>query len=216
MSFCIHQPAFLPWGGYWAKVLASDTLVIMTGVDHSKGDMSNRVKLNGSYLTLPITSGAGGPFIDVQYDTKAVPKIVKTIRQALCSRKNPHASRLEPIISNMETANRGDLELFTELLTYRVYQQLALTDKKVLISEYRPVGDTAEDRLLDFINHHKLEGPYYSGAGGRDYMTGKLEAQGTQTLFPAYNLPDETILTTLANEPDPLDYLQSRVTWACN
>ena len=53
MIACVHQPNFLPWLGFFAKVAQSDIYVVMDNVQFTKNCWTNRVKIagNGEALT---------------------------------------------------------------------------------------------------------------------------------------------------------------------
>ncbi len=58
MIVTIHQPAFLPWLGYFDKILHSDTYVFLDSVQFRKGGYSNRNRIKGAngviWLTIPV------------------------------------------------------------------------------------------------------------------------------------------------------------------
>lgn len=61
MIACVHQPNFLPWLGFFAKVAASDIYVVMDNVQFPKNCWTNRVKVAGNgaplWLTVPVRRG---------------------------------------------------------------------------------------------------------------------------------------------------------------
>jgi hypothetical protein len=72
MIVAIHQPNFLPWLGYFYKIVRSDVFVILDNVQYTKNSYINRNKIktpNGeAWLTVPvITEGRFGQLIK---DTK--------------------------------------------------------------------------------------------------------------------------------------------------
>ena len=59
MVISIHQPNFIPWIGYFHKIIHSDIFVLLDTVLFSKGSFTNRNKIklsNGtdSWLTVPV------------------------------------------------------------------------------------------------------------------------------------------------------------------
>lgn len=58
MKVSIHQPAYLPWLGYFEKVLSSDIFVVLDTVAYSNNsfDNRNRILCNGKevWLTIPL------------------------------------------------------------------------------------------------------------------------------------------------------------------
>ena len=53
-----HQPCYLPWLGFWNKVLRSDIFVILDDVQFEKGSYINRTKIKTAqgehWLTIPV------------------------------------------------------------------------------------------------------------------------------------------------------------------
>ena len=58
MILTAHQPAYLPWLGYFHKIAISDTFVILDKVQFEKNSFTNRNKIktsNGStWLSIPM------------------------------------------------------------------------------------------------------------------------------------------------------------------
>jgi len=59
----IHQPGYLPWLGFFKKILSSDVFVFLDDVQYKKHEFQNRNKIrtsNGSImLTVPIMGKFG-------------------------------------------------------------------------------------------------------------------------------------------------------------
>ncbi len=58
MVVSVHQPAFLPWLGYFNKIIRSDKFVFLDTVQFEKGSFVNRNRIKGNngviWLTVPI------------------------------------------------------------------------------------------------------------------------------------------------------------------
>ena len=58
MILTAHQPVYLPWLGFFHKIILSDKYVFLNNVQYSKNDWINRNKIktcNGEiYLTVPV------------------------------------------------------------------------------------------------------------------------------------------------------------------
>jgi hypothetical protein len=59
----IHQPNFIPWLGYFYKILKSDIFIILDDVQYTKNSFINRNKIktpnNSQWLTLPVKKQFG-------------------------------------------------------------------------------------------------------------------------------------------------------------
>ena len=45
---CIHQPNYMPWLGFFAKIIRADVFVVMDNVQFPKNSWTNRVQVVGS------------------------------------------------------------------------------------------------------------------------------------------------------------------------
>lgn len=75
MRVSIMQPAYLPWLGYFHRLMLSDLHVVLDNVPASKGDFSNRNRIRTAtgwtWLTVPVVgSRMTTPISDLQTDSK--------------------------------------------------------------------------------------------------------------------------------------------------
>lgn len=68
MKVAIHQPNFLPWGGYFKKIMTCDKFVLLDDVQFSKNSLINRNQIKTSqgalWITVPVkTTGKSEQFI---------------------------------------------------------------------------------------------------------------------------------------------------------
>ena len=58
MKVAIHQPNYIPWLGFFYKILNCDTFVILDNVQYTKDSIQNRNKIKSSkgelLLTVPV------------------------------------------------------------------------------------------------------------------------------------------------------------------
>lgn len=103
-----HQPNFLPWFGYFEKMLKSDVFVHSDDVQYPKQSYTNRVEiLTGnavSYITLPVVKGDDGRIADKKYvrDERTCTRLIKTLEINL--RGAPFFLDIEPLIHEFEVA----------------------------------------------------------------------------------------------------------------
>lgn len=85
----IHQPNFIPWGGFFKKILDSDVFIILDDVQFSKNSFTNRNRIKTpqgtQWLTVPVlTKGRSAQLISevqIDYKTDWKKKHLKTLRQ---------------------------------------------------------------------------------------------------------------------------------------
>jgi len=103
-----HQPNFLPWFGYFEKMLKCDIFVFSDDVQYPKQSVVNRVEIPvggaPAHLTLPVRKGADRRIADKHYVKDAVifDRLVKTIRINLGGL--PHGRELDQIIDQFAWA----------------------------------------------------------------------------------------------------------------
>jgi hypothetical protein len=55
---CVHQPNYLPWLGFFAKLARSDLYIVMDNVQFPRNSWTNRVRIGGNgplvWLTVPV------------------------------------------------------------------------------------------------------------------------------------------------------------------
>ena len=89
MIACIHQPNFLPWLGFFAKIAASDVYVAMDSVQFPRNSWVNRVRIGGNappmWLTVPIRHlgqlGITIRDVEISWETDWWQKALQTLRQ---------------------------------------------------------------------------------------------------------------------------------------
>lgn len=87
MKVACHQPYYLPWAGYFHKMSAADTFVVLDDVQFVRREHFNRAAvLEGGaerWLTVPVPSGVGDRMSEVRVsDRRWVEKHSRTLRQA--------------------------------------------------------------------------------------------------------------------------------------
>lgn len=93
MICTIHQPEFLSYYGFYAKVLQSELLIILDDVQFVKNYFHNRNKilLNGKeqYITVPVHHNLGTPInrVEIVKHHNYSKKILGTVIQAYMFKK---------------------------------------------------------------------------------------------------------------------------------
>jgi len=191
----IHQPHFLPWLGYWNKVMSADVFVWLDTVDFRKNYYQNRVYVKGTtgkplWLTVPVSAKQGQVICDVAVvGDHWRRKLPKTIAQ--CYSHAPCFRELAPAILEVLGKPRHLLaELNLELFEV-IREMLGVTTSVVVASEMAQTSDDPTQRLVDLCK--QLDGTHYiAGKGGKNYMdVARFQESGIQVVFQDFhsNMP---------------------------
>jgi hypothetical protein len=103
-----HQPNFLPWFGYFEKMLKCDIFVFSDDVKYPKQCYTNRVQIpvgqGVAFVTLPVRKGDDARIADKRFvkDAATLERLVKTLR--LNFGGLPYYSDVRPVIDEFENA----------------------------------------------------------------------------------------------------------------
>ncbi len=192
MIASIHQPHFLPWLGYWNKVLASDVFLWLDSVQYRKNYFQNRTRIltrggEPAWLTLPVHAPFG---IAIDAVVVAEPRWRERVRRTVEQNygKSPYFSRCWPPVADA-------LEAATDRLTdvnYRTFQTVLelLGDpvRVVRVSELGPLPEDPTERLLEACRKVGAN-TYIAGRGGRNYLRCEVfEKSGIRVLWQEFDV----------------------------
>lgn len=181
MIVACHQPNFLPWLGFFAKMARADVFVLLDDVQftqgHNRHNWTSRVRIGTSqgprWLSMPVRRTGLGPqrILDLATDptdARWLTKMLASLEAAY--RKAPHYTRtLLPLMAILEKHD-GSICRTNLLLIEAIAGMLALTTRRVVSSALGIAGSGVE-RLIDATR--ALGGAtYLSGDGADDYQTG--------------------------------------------
>ena len=169
-----HQPAYLPWLGYFDKIARSDIFIYLDTVQYEKNSFINRNRIKtpqGSlWLTIPVkTKGhTHSSLLTTEIDDKQ-PWRVKHIKSIEANYRKAIGfdnkfAELELLI-NTSATNLADY-CFDHLIFWCT--QLRISTKIVRSSTLPPMG-AKSDLIFDLCTHFGAK-HYLSGALGRDYL----------------------------------------------
>jgi hypothetical protein len=175
MIAAIHQPNFLPWIGYFYKMLKCDRFVFLDDVQYVRRGYTNRVKIkteNGEkWLTVPVKKK--GRYDQLITEVELEPgdhwknKILNTLQ--CYYGKTPHFKIYFPEI---ETMIMQEHSLLTELniqLIRKAAEWLMIETPVIRSSELKNISGHSTDRLVSICKEIKAE-KYLSGFGGQKYQ----------------------------------------------
>lgn len=168
----IHQPYFLPWLGYFSKIVRSDVFVILDNVQYPKkgGYWANRVMIviNGEaeWLSVPIIrSYSGYRNINEMKIDNSKPwreKMLKTIEQNYKNAK--YFGDIYKIIENLITNETNDLTSYNLNIINNLCGVLGIDKSKMIFASGLTSSGNATDLLISIIK--ELNGTAYLCGGG--------------------------------------------------
>lgn len=227
MIVSIHQPAYLPWLGYFDKIMRSDVFVYLDTVQFQKNSFQNRNKIRTAdgwaWLTVPVitkgvlyTTRLREITIDNRQNWRAKHRKALDINY----RKAPFYERCREYFDDCYRREWERLsDLCCDMLRFFL-NALGITTRIVKSSEL-PAFTSSKSDLILAICRALGATAYMSGALGRDYITiGDFGAAGIEVTFQDYRHPvyRQTypgfepymgIVDVLANESDPRSVIQT-------
>ncbi len=198
MIVAAHQPAYLPWLGYFDKIARCDVFVVMDDLQYEAQNFQNRnrVKVNNgaAWLTLPLQRGPRDERIcDKRISNDASPKEHWQRRswQTLLThyRRAPHFDRYAEALEHVytrpwESLVELDLHLLKLMLGW-----LGISRPVVRASSLELAGQKT-DRILDLCRRVGAD-TYLSGSGGsRGYLdVDQLTGAGVQVAWQRFEHP---------------------------
>ena len=193
----IHQPHFLPWLGYFNKVLRSDVFVWLHSVQYRKNYYQNRTRIKNInevplWLTLPVHASLGMLIDEVTIaDARWREKIRKTVEQ--CYRKAPcfqdcWPPLLEAMAGSSDKLHDVNFRLFMAVLNL-------VGAGSTRIEQAGSVGGDSDDPTLRLVNICRNVGAtaYIAGKGGHNYLrASEFEATNIHVIWQEFD-PDSTV-----------------------
>jgi hypothetical protein len=174
MKLSAHQPAYLPWLGYFDKIARADVFVFLDSVQFEKSSFTNRNRIKtpqgAQWLTIPL---------------KMKGHLSATIAQMLIDEAQPwRAKHLKSIEANYARAPffkagfpelqpllMQDADNLAELCWQQLQFWLRVLDIRTPIyrSSQLPIEARKSELVLSMCQHFGAD-EYLSGALGRDYL----------------------------------------------
>ena len=174
MIISIHQPAYLPWLGYFDKIIKSDIFIILDTVDYQKNSYQNRNKVlskNGcSWLTIPLIKDNKSKLIKdikISYKYDWQNKHLKTIKQNYSK-----ADYFQNHINQLSLFYENKWDNFNhycyEMLQY-FCSLLNIKKKIILLSNDANIPGKKSELILNLCKNYNAT-TYYSGINGKNYL----------------------------------------------
>jgi hypothetical protein len=170
----IHQPNFLPYAGFFKKVLLSDILVILDNVQYSKNGFINRNRIKTPsgplWITVPVkTSGKfQQPINEVE-----ISEIVDWRRKHLHTleqnyKKAPFFNEVFQILSRIYENKTNSLSEMNINFIKAICEYLDIKPQFEIASKIQTEG-VSTARLVEICQHF-MGDIYIYGKGGDNYM----------------------------------------------
>lgn len=195
MILTAHQPAFLPWLGYFDKIHSADKFIFLDSVQFEKNSFTNRNKIKTPqgelWLTVPV---------------KAKGHTVNTLRNleidANANWKKKHlgaihanykkAKRFHALYPALEDLYSREYSLISDLCFDQIQfwmSQLRL-DRPLIKSSSLGITSSNSDLILDLCRRCSAT-KYISGAQGRNYLKeADFRREGIEITYQDYRHPE--------------------------
>lgn len=198
MKVAVHQPNFLPWGGYFHKMLLADVFVFLDTVQFPRGkSYCNRVKIKNQpsgtrWLTVPVAGK--GQMLPVKDITVAGDAWVKKHLGTLAAvyGKTRYFQDLFPRLRAVYTQPATYLAGFNITLIELVCDYLAVNTRMVRASQLDVQRSDTGDYIVDLVKF----------LGGTVYVTG--QGEGTRRYLDREKFSRAGIGVEIAVYSDPV------------
>ena len=168
MRIAIHQPNFLPWLGYFNKMVSCDVFVFLDDVEIKKsaGTWSNRVRIMSNsepkWLSLPIKRHSGANLInsteiaDIEWKQKCIRQISSAYQ------RSPYHNQIMKLVYDIFSSTNLNLSQFNRESLLKIIGFLQIDPPTFVNSSNYSLTSKATDRLIDLVKQ----------VGGNEYLCG--------------------------------------------
>lgn len=174
MILTAHQPAYLPWLGYFEKIMRSDLYVFLDTVQFEKRSFINRNKIKtpqgAVWLSVPVL-GKGhrnSTILELKIDQQSNWQRKHLNAIQLNYKKAPNYEEIIEKISPFYTKKYEYLVDMCYEFTEFFFTELNIKTKIVRLSEL-PIQSKKSQLILDLCRYFHAD-QYISGALGKDYL----------------------------------------------
>lgn len=200
MIVSIHQPAYLPWLGYFDKIVRSDVFVYLDTVQFQKGSFQNRNKIrtkDGSiWLTVPVKTRGRieQPIKEVEINNDFKWQHKHRFAIEMNYHKAPFYGNVRAMLNGVYYQYRT-WPLLNELcydMLLRFFDLMHISDNKLYTSSYigaDKFDGKKSDLVLAICKHFKAT-KYLSGSQGKNYIDEKsFNHAGIEVEYQDYKHP---------------------------
>ena len=192
-TVCIHQPDFVPWPGFFQRLLDCDLFILLDDAQYEKNGWQNRDRIKtahgAKWISLPVAKGPLGQLIR---EVKLAPvpgwqdKLLNQVRESY--RRAPH---FEPFFSEFEELLRAPHLHMADLNESLIRWLMGKYGIDVPLQRSSAFGvqEQKNERLIQLL---KAAGAtrYITGAGSRNYLDeGLFGHHGIEVLWQSWTMP---------------------------
>ena len=190
----IHQPQYLPWLGYFDKIIKADAFCYLDNVQYKKNEWQNRNRIKTAqgrqWLTVPVSYRFPAKINEVKINNTVNWK--RKHLQAMITNYSK-APFFAEYIGFFEDVYSKDWDLISELNVYligRMQEMLNIKEKRTVLASTLSLSDDPTERLIDICK--TLEGDtYLSGQDGAKYMDlERFKANGIEVIVQDFIHPE--------------------------
>ena len=199
MIVSIHQPAYLPWLGYFDKIIHSDIFIYLDTVQLEKNSYSYRNKIKtpqgSTWLTVPLKmKGHTNNLIkDIVIDNSQQWK-KKHLKNIFFNYKK--SSFFDELYPKIENLYKTEFDLFSDLAHEHLLfwlKELNI-DTKIVKSSDLDIDSKKSDLILDLCQNFQAD-KYISGVLGKDYLDeDDFKEKSVEVEYQNYQHPQYTQL----------------------
>lgn len=196
MILTAHQPAYLPWLGYFDKIAKSDVFIYLDSVQFEKNSFTNRNRIKtpqgAAWLTIPVQMKGhlGKRILDIEIDNHQPWK--KKHLNAIYLNYKKVANFEEKYHKIEKIYHRNEYQLLSDLCWDQLLfwlKELHIQTKVMKQSELS-IESKKSDLIFDLCKQFTVS-TYISGALGKDYLEEKKFAeQNIQIAYQDYQSPE--------------------------
>ncbi|MBI2627886.1 MAG: WbqC family protein [Candidatus Niyogibacteria bacterium] len=179
MIASIHQPAYIPWLGYFDKIARSDIHIFLDDAEYSKNNLFNRNKIKTSqgemWLTVPVQYKSDAPINQIKIDNSVNWREKHWKAISINYARAPYFKKYSDSFKEIYSQDWEFLSDLTVEMNKNIAGLLGIKTKFVKSSDLNVEGRKNE-KLINLCLAIGADS-YLSGQGAKTYMDGELFLQ---------------------------------------
>ena len=194
MILTAHQPAYMPWLGYFHKIALADNFVMLDSVQFEKNSFTNRNKIKTSngeaWLTIPVEMKGhlDKQINEIQMDSKSNWKKKHWNTLLLNYKKAPYFDKYSGFFEKYYLNETNNLYDFIQISSDFFFEELEITPNRKKLSELK-IESKKQDLIIDLCKK-TVSTAFIFGALGKNYADKSLfDSNNISIYFQEYKHP---------------------------